>query len=219
MKAKRGNIILIAIALLVANCYTVKPSLQEETFKSFICERGSCGLCHTFINDGGSYNKLIYRALQYERKGQKENGEKYCCSSISNDHLYQFKTFPDPIVGCVYEFLITDKDIIFDFLFPFFQDSIRREITYSYSENRDTVFENLIEYDHKVIINDDLYYYPLRDTTLRYARLSTLHLYQLDEFIELLKKRNYFKEECLIDPKSISSISIYIPLVDSQIEP
>ena len=214
MKFEKNKIILIALILLFTGCYTIQSSVQESMDKPLICGKKNCTFCHTYINDRRHSNKLVYRVFQDEKKGNKGNKQEYCCSHISNDDLYQIKITPDPYAGCIYEFLITNKNIIFDYLLPFFQDSIKREILYSYSENRDTVFENLIEYDHKVIENDDVYYYPLRDTALRYAVLYSLHWDQFNEFVELLKKENHFKEDCLIDGSMISSIYIYIPLID-----
>jgi hypothetical protein len=41
----------------------------------------------------------------------------------------------------------------------------------------------------------------------------------LDEFIELLKKEDLFKEDCLIDLNTVSSIGIYIPLVERELTP
>ena len=203
---KRGIILVIVFIL---NSLITKSQYNDNSV--YFCNGYNVSISNM------RYNKYVYKTIQ-QKNTRKKTAQKYCCFGLANDKIYSILANQNPNSICFLNFLINDKDIILNFLLPYYSDNneIKNEILYSYSENRDTVFRNLIEYDNKVIVDNEVYYYPLKDTTLRYVVISNLYLHRLNEFINLFKEKELLNEDCLINTNFLCNVKISIPLLEKK---
>jgi hypothetical protein len=61
----------------------------------------------------------------------------------------------------VYEIPLKKNDTIFDIILNQCDSATRKKIEYSYSNQNDTIFNNLIDFNNKVSIALDVFYYPI----------------------------------------------------------
>lgn len=155
-------------------------------------------------------NKVVFKTIEIKKKKTKQ---KYSFFHVSWDDVYPLLINQHPYDIYRYGFLITDTSIIYNSLDIFsVPDTIRNEIIYNYSENRDTIFNDIIDYNNKVIVDESAYYYLLKDTTFKYAILSTLDNELINKFLKVWFERNLNSKEWVVYPEIISSIGIFIPL-------
>jgi len=155
-------------------------------------------------------NKVVFKTIEIKKKKTKQ---KYSFFHVSWDEVYPLLINQHPYDIYRYGFLITDTSIIYNLLDIFsVPDTIRNEIIYNYSENRDTIFNDIIDYNNKVIVDESAYCYLLKDTTFKYAMLSTLDNELINKFLKVWFERNLNSTEWVVYPEIISSIGIYIPL-------
>lgn len=59
--------------------------------------------------------------------------------------------------------IVWDKNFVAQYILPKLKDEKdRRTVEYTLAHSTDSTFDNIIDYDNKVVINDKAYYYPLR---------------------------------------------------------
>lgn len=229
---QKGKFILVILILFVVK-FSIAQTQEQKI--PFYCNGACCHRCDVWIADARDYDKFVFRICRKEEKQKKKKEKiekKYSCFHISHDYTYSLIVNQNPNGSCLCSFIITNKNVI-NYLLPLFPNNIKKEILYSYSDNRDTIFKDLIEYEHKTIVNDrdtffnkieydnktiitdSVFYYPLRDTTLRYAVIFTAHFDMFDEFIELLKQEDILKDYYLIDVDGITAFQVFIPLIDT----
>lgn len=113
----------------------------------------------------------------------------------------------------VNQWLVTDWDIIRDYLLNSFSYEIQEKIKYTYNEGKDSIFKNLVDYDNIVILPSIGYYYNLRDTSLSYAVLPNVLYTNSVKIIE-----NALKEKNLMDNVPLWNgrpIAIFVPIIST----
>ena len=119
--------------------------------------------------------------------GEKKDSLCYFCSSHYEDLSYVYKSAQTreictcelidsamraiaidteirggvfPSVQCI---LLYDSCFVSNYILPLFEkDEDRKEIEYTLLNANDSSFNNVIDYEHKVIINEDAWYYPIK---------------------------------------------------------
>jgi hypothetical protein len=114
--------------------------------------------------------ELVYFCSVYELKSKKNKETEICAcylynkndiSSGSTENSFVIKTKKSYLYYFDYDIFVTDKDFIFNEIYPLCDERTKKELEYSYSDNRDTIFKNIIDYEHKVIFDSTHYYYPV----------------------------------------------------------
>lgn len=151
---------------------------------------------------------LLGRITKRKNNGHRQK-EKTYTACLSSNYSYSVVASES---GCSrQQWLITDRNIIMNNLLCNFSDSIREKIIYSYSEGRDSAFQNLINFEQKVFLSENIYYYPLRDSHLSYIILENIpYTNQIKDIETILKEKN------LLDRVSLRkhyTISIFIPIL------
>lgn len=107
--------------------------------------------------------------------------------------------------------LITDWDIIRECLLCNFPSELQKIIIHSYSEGRDSIFKNIVDYGSKTILPGIGYYYDLRDTNCSYAVLYDITPNEDVDILEThLKKRGLMDE---LPMRTLYSLDIFIPIL------
>lgn len=219
VEANRTKLLILLVFLMIS-CRTKSTVYNYDVSKTEFCQNTNGDFCNTGIYKMG-FTKFFVQTPNYFEdpisSKRKKNIFNYCSIRLSNDSLFERNCKSEYISRL--ELIITEKKIIFDYLINYFPDNIKEEILYSYSNNRDSIFKNLINFDSKVIIDKTIYYYPLKDTSVKYAVISVINLnsqYKLIEFIEALKTVGYFIDLKHIHLKSLFGLGIYIPLIEQK---
>ena len=125
-------------------------------------------------------NDRIYMCAQYTvsysyRKNKYSKRSKYeerdvCSCFIDLDYVVENNkrsysgTIPAGFARNT--IIIWDRNFIANHLLPMFRDiEDRRKINYTLNHSNDSTFKNIIDYNNKVVINDKMYYYPLKIRT------------------------------------------------------
>jgi len=109
--------------------------------------------------------------------------------------------------------IIWDKNFIINYILPLFKrKEDRKKIEYTLANSNDSTFtsENVIDYNNKVIINDKMYYYPLK-----IKQTAKVIVTNIPKFYSILPKSSwiFYSKDCFDDGKSMY-ISLLIPLLD-----
>jgi hypothetical protein len=161
--------IIILLCLYSFSCtHRCNFSLQKVELKHRA--KLSSGL-HKFVVSvpSNSNIELIYFCSIYEIKDKKNEIIKTCdCHIINKKNILDYISDTIPFnykkrhhIFLNYDLLMTDKEFIFNEIYPLCDERTKRELEYSYSDNRDTIFKNIIDYEHKVILDETHYYYPV----------------------------------------------------------
>lgn len=194
----------------LSDCITLNRHDGEEKGTDFeiIIKEPNCYEDYINMYVYNSNPFLLGRITKCKNKEHRQK-EKTYTACLSSNYSY-------PVVasesGCSrQQWLITDRNIIMSNLLCNFPDSIREKIVYSYSEGRDSVFQNLIDFEQKNFLSENIYYYPLRDSHLSYIILENIpYTNQIKDIETILKEKN------LLDRVSIRkhyTISIFIPIL------
>jgi hypothetical protein len=114
--------------------------------------------------------------------------------------------------------IIWDKSFILNYLLPLFErEEERKKIEYTLIHSEDDTFtiENIIDFDNKVIINDKMYYYPLK-----IKQIAKVSVTNIPKFYSIMPQNTgFYKPNCFDDGKKMW-INLLIPLLDTpQIPP
>ena len=109
--------------------------------------------------------------------------------------------------------IIWDRSFISEYILPeCSRVEHKKEIEYTLAHSDDSTFtaENIIDYYNKVIINDKMYYYPLKT-----KRAASVIVYNLAKFYSILPKSSwiFYGEDCFDDGQSMY-VRLLIPLLD-----
>jgi hypothetical protein len=208
---------LLILQFLIFSCKTYTTKLITDG-KDLFGSNGE-GMCYTDVARNYPLSKCyIYISDIYRSNGGKNKRKHLSVFYTTNNAIKQF----DPKFDN-YQFMIIDTNIIYNYLFKFVPDSVKNEIIYSYSENRDTIFKQyaitskdmfMIDRSKVITIVDrKVYCYPLIDTTFNYILLCNFMApkEKVIEFMKLLNSEGYFYT---MDPKVIGGIVVYIPFID-----
>lgn len=170
---------------------------------------------------GFKINKYVYNSQPFllgmsrkNRKKERWKKEKLYTICLSCDYNYSVVSSEG---GCSrHQWLIADRNILRNNLLCNFPDSIQKKIIYSYSEERDSLFQNLIDFENKVYLSDEIYYYPLKDSLFSYVVLENV------QYTEQIKRlETILKEKKMLDNVPIRepySINIFIPILQTNEE-
>ncbi len=208
---------LLILQFLIFSCKTYYPKLITEE-KDLFGSNGE-GLCYTDVIRNYPLSKCyIYISDIYRSNGKKNKQELLSVRYSTTNVTPPFNPKYDS-----YQFMIIDTNIIYKYLFKFIPDSVKNEIIYSYSENRDTIFKRyaispkdmyMIDRSKVItLIDRKAYCFPLIDTTLNYVLLCNFMApkEKVIEFIKVLNSEGYFYT---MNPKVIGDIVVYIPFID-----
>jgi hypothetical protein len=211
MKAeKQGKLFIILLIFTILSCTSTKPIINSKTKENLFCTDEQCAQCDSFIADT-IMTGLKFFVKTSENIYSKKKWSKYCYFGITTDAYFKYNT---EYVPYIYNFLITDKDVIFNYLFPYMEEDLQEAILYSYSYNRDTTFKNLIDYNKKTIVNDHLFFFPILDLNINYIVMYSYHTQStIIDFVHVLKERKIFEYCSCINEKKLGIIKIYIPIL------
>jgi hypothetical protein len=212
--------LLILLVFLLISCRTESTVYKNDISKTEFCQNHNEALIFTGIYSDG-FNKFFVKTPAHFSDPftfkRKKNISKFCYYGLSNDFSFQRKTEYSHFN--MHELIITDKKIIFDCLLLCFPDSIITEILSSYCDERDSVFKDIIDFGTKIIVNRTLFYHPIKATTSRYAKMTVIDFgprSKIIEFLQILKTNGCYINLKHIDLKSLSCLSIYIPLIEQK---
>ena len=163
------------------------------------------------------------RVSANKRTHRKKDTIAYYAMRVSWDCIYPFyiNANPLPLGRNGYDFLAYDKDLIFDYLLCNFQGKEKEAIIYSYSEGRDSIFKNMIDFT-KHEVDSFSYYYNLRRTDVSYIILY-IERYEscLDTLFLLMKTYKTLDDNMILLPKegkknpyNIWDVRIFIPIIN-----
>lgn len=173
-------------------------------------------------------NKIVYlkmRVSTNKRIHPKRDAVTYYGMRASWDLIFPFYTNPDPLPWGRngYDFMAYDKDLILNYLLCNFQGKDKEDIIYSYSDGRDSIFKNMIDFT-KHEVNAYSYYYDLRRTDVSYIVLCIRQYEHCLEYLEqlflLMKAYKTLDEDMILLPKEgknipyIWSVRIFIPIIN-----
>jgi hypothetical protein len=110
--------------------------------------------------------------------------------------------------------IIWDKDFVANHILPLFNDEYDRKIIkYTIAHSNDSTFtaENVIDYENKVIINDKVYYYPLK-----IKRAVRVMVEDYEWFKSIIPQSSWIYESSCFDDEIGMRINLLIPLLDEE---
>ena len=173
------------------------------------------------VQEHNGINNYVYNSNPFllgsskERRNRKRlQKTKRFAACLSNNFNYYVVANEG---GCSrQQWLITDRDIIINNLLCNFPDSIQEKIVYSYSDGRDSAFQNLIDFEHKIVLSENIYYYPLRDSLISYIVLVSVQYTNQEKCLESLLKKKGLLDKVPI--REDYSINIFIPILQANNE-
>jgi hypothetical protein len=155
----------------------------------------------------------IYLCITYKYR-DKFKRKEMCNCHVTYKEILSFelgrKKFPPKFF--MYFFVITDKNFILNEILPLCDEEIKDVLAYSYSNNNDTIFKYSIDYDNKIIIDENSFYYPLNMK----ENMQAMRIY-IDsvEWFKLIIQKYSLKSlpNCITNEKKIH-LFIYIPFLE-----
>ena len=174
------------------------------------------------------YCRKVSRDFKYYKYGKKKNRIKNIYPAIKGSPIKKNRERIDNICFCRFKqdtsmdlnphslffLIITDKDFIFKYAYPLFEDSIRKMIDYSYSQNRDSSFTNIFE--SKQIINDTIFYSKIKNVN-QFAFFIVVgeDFSERKDLLKILNKDGWEpKYICDCDLRLVFMFVIIIPLLE-----
>jgi hypothetical protein len=89
--------------------------------------------------------------------------------------------------------LFYDSSFVSDYILPLFKkEEDRKIIEYTLSNANDSTFKNIIDFEHKVIINENAYYYPINS-----PKLACVYINKLEWFKSVIPKEKWiYNQNC-----------------------
>jgi hypothetical protein len=206
-------ILLFGVGMLLLFFLTCVPKKEIVwTFYSHKLERPIISSLDSTIYICAKYTLNKY--LFYEGKSRKiyrYKGRETCSCFTTLLRLLEWRTKSIQVVGCN-TIIIWDKDFIANYILPEFKgEKDRKIIEYTLANSNDSTFtpENIIDYKNKVIINDKVYYYPLKIKTGVRAMVK-----DYEWFKSVVPKSSWiYNSDCFDDGEGMYA-NLLIPLLE-----
>lgn len=163
-----------------------------------------------------SLDSTVYCCAEYTFSNKKTNYKKKedCCCFTTLISLLEWKI---NLYSIVVPFrsgntiIIWNKEFVFSYILPLFKkEESRKIIEYTLAHSNDSTFtaKNVIDYENKVIINDKMYYYPLK------IKKSITVEVDIEWFKSTVPQSSWIYEPSCSDVEKGAWISLLIPLLD-----
>ena len=173
--------ILTFLFCLFCVCYSCKiNSFKNMKYThEFIARDEPDKLSMAFIIEGDSMFYLCssHNSYIYKNKRRSRKIRKICTCELSdpelNDIILSIK-----VRGGVFpshqHVMIYDSIFISNYIIPLFEAEERKTIEHTLSNANDSTFKNVIDFDNKTIINDDVFYYRIKTSKMISVYVSDL---------------------------------------------
>jgi hypothetical protein len=124
-------------------------------------------------------------------------------TTYSTDNFYGMNTL-----------IIWDKDFVANHILPLFNDEYRKKIieyTLVHSNNTTFTANNVIDYENKVIVNNKVYYYPLK-----MKRAISVIVEDYEWFKSIVPQSSWIYESSCFDDEIGMRVSLLIPLLEEE---
>jgi hypothetical protein len=154
----------------------------------------------------------IYLCMIYEYKDRLKK-KKICDCHVTYKEILSFelgrKHYPPEVFR---HFLImTDKNFILNEVFPLCDENIQKALKYSYTNNNDTIFRNILDYENKVIIDTNVFYYPLNlKDNMQAIRMK---IESIEWFKSIMSETAWIQSPDCMRNKERQVLFIYIPFI------
>jgi len=107
------------------------------------------------------------------------------------------------------DILLYDSSFVFDYILPLIEkEEDRTIIEYTLSNANDSTFKNVIDFEHKIIINENAYYYLINS-----KKILCVVIYDIKWFKSVVPKEKWiYNQDCYDE-----TVTMYllVPLLDS----
>lgn len=154
----------------------------------------------------------IYLCLKYENKKKCKKDDGCSCNMTFKEILsFELERRNSYLKNYAYFFLITDKEFILKEVLPLCDEETKAALVYSYTNNNDTIFSNMIDSNNKVIIDDNAFYYPL-NTKGKKMNAIRIAVESPEWFKTIMQEYPMdISTDCIIGKKNMNLLFIYIP--------
>jgi hypothetical protein len=153
--------------------------------------------------------------VSYPAKGFERTKEREVCSCYAMAfEVLEWKVSINTLthsIGCN-TLIIWDSNFVSNYILPLIREKKDRKIIeYTLANSNDSTFNNIIDYNNKVIINDRMYYYPLN-----IGRGISVEVLDIEWFMSIFPRSSWiYKPDCFDIGKGMW-ISLLIPLMDEE---
>ena len=153
-----------------------------------------------------------YRKKSYSKRYKYE--EREVCSCFDSDLSFlerKVRAYSQTVSILGYNaIIIWDTNFIINHILPLFTKiEDRKKIIYTLNQSNDSTFKDIIDYDNKVIINDKIYYYPMK--VKKYILFPNVNYEWLKEIVP--QSSWIYNPNCYDEGKGMR-VNLLIPLLN-----
>jgi hypothetical protein len=164
-----------------------------------------------------SVDSKIYLCIQYTFVHGRKTNEKLKETCTCNNSLlrlleWEKNIYSEPTNSGMNTIIIWDSNFVINYVLPLIrEEKYKKKIEYTLANSNDSIFRNIVDFDNKVIVNDKMYYYPIKiKTCISVGRVN------YEWFKRLVPQSSWiYKPDCFDDGEGMS-VGLLIPLLDKE---
>jgi hypothetical protein len=159
----------------------------------------------------------IYLCVQYTFVHGRKTNEKLkeactCHNSLLRLLEWEKNIYSETINFGMNTIIIWDSNFVINYVLPLTrEEKYIKKIEYTLANSNDSIFRNIVNFNNKVIVNDKMYYYPIKIKT--YISVDRVNY---EWFKSIVPQSSWiYKPDCFDDGEGMS-VGLLIPLLDKE---